>query len=98
MPSPVGHHAPGNLYKIRRLGPFRRVLFVAAGLLFIAPGWMPVMFGGAVVAVAYGTGFVNLRTKEKASVRAPAIGALWISGAGAACLSLDPALGPWFSH
>ncbi|MEE9290756.1 MAG: hypothetical protein V3U99_07040 [Alphaproteobacteria bacterium] len=48
------------------MGPFRRVLLVAAGLLFIAPGWMPVMFGGAVVAVAYGTGFVNLRTKEKA--------------------------------
>ena len=66
MPSPVAHHAPGNLNKIRRLGPFRRVLFVAAGLLFIAPGWMPVMFGGAAVAVAHGTGFVNLRTKEKA--------------------------------
>lgn len=66
MPSPVGHHAPGNLYKIRRLGPFRRVLFVAAGLLFIALGWMPVVFGGAVVAIAYGTGFVNLRTREKA--------------------------------
>jgi len=52
-------------YALDLLDPVQRVLFMAGGLLFIAPGWMPPMAGLAIVAAAYSLRFLRPRTVEE---------------------------------
>ena len=52
-------------YALDHLNAAQRVLFMAAGLLFIAPGWPPPLVGLAVVLIAYSMRFLSPRTSEK---------------------------------
>ncbi|MDP2620437.1 MAG: TRAP transporter fused permease subunit [Hyphomicrobiales bacterium] len=52
-------------YALDHLGPVQRVLFMAGGLLFIAPGWVAPLAGLAVIAAAYSMRYLRPRVAEK---------------------------------
>lgn len=52
-------------YALDLLGPVQRVLFVIAGLLFIAPGWLPPTAGLVIVAAAYSMRYLRPRATEE---------------------------------
>jgi TRAP transporter 4TM/12TM fusion protein len=51
-------------YALDHLSPLQRLLFIAGGLLFIAPGWKLPLAGLAIVTVAYSMRFLRTRVPE----------------------------------
>ena len=51
-------------YALDHLRPLQRLLFIAGGLLFIAPGWKLPLAGLAIVTVAYSMRFLRTRVTE----------------------------------